>query len=101
MRATNNEVIFREFILSIADRAVAESEIQVGFLLHTFEIVFLYKLFECLRKSPSDKILILPFFSLQQTKPNFFLDISCMAVRIVLFVEINGISFPFAMISFI
>ena len=68
--------------------------------LKTLMICFLYKLFECLRKSPSVKILIFPFFSLQQTKPNFFLDISFIAVRIVLFAEINGISFPFAMISF-
>ena len=84
----------------MAERAVAVSEIQVGFLLHTFKIIFLYKLFECLRKSPSVKILIFPLFSLQQTTPNLFLDISAIAARIVLSEEINGISFFFAMISF-
>ena len=31
-RATKSEVIFLEFIFSIAESAVAESEIQVGFL---------------------------------------------------------------------
>ena len=83
LRVTKSAVIFLEFIFSIAESAVAESEIQVGFLLDTFEIVFLYKLFECLRISPSVKMLIFLFFSLQQTKPNFFFDISAIAVRTV------------------
>ena len=45
LHATKRDVIFSEFIFSIAERAVLESEIQVGFLLDIFEIVFLYKLF--------------------------------------------------------
>ena len=100
MRETKSEVIFKKFIFSIALSAVAESEIQVGFLLDALEIVFLYKLFEFLRISPSVKILIFPFFSLQQTIPNLYFDISFIAARIVLFEEIKGISFPFAIISF-
>ena len=99
-RATKSEVIFLAFIFSIAERAVAESEIHDGFLLHTVKIVFLYKLFECLRKSPSVIIFIFPFFYLQQTKHNPFFDISFVAASIFFFEEIKGISLPFAMISF-
>ena len=72
LRATNRDVIFKLFILLIAESAVAELEIQAGLGLQTFKIFFLYKLFECLRKSPSVRILILPLFSLQHTIPNFF-----------------------------
>ena len=69
---TKSEVIFKEFIFSIAESAVSVSETQLGFLLQISKIFLLKRLLLFRLISPSVIKFIFPLFSLTHTIPNFF-----------------------------